>query len=240
MAVQYAFGQIVTNGLVLALDAADRNSYISGSATWNDLSGNGSNGILRQSGSSALPSYSGSNNGVLYFDGVGSHTTSSISSNITSGTISVWIYPSSNASNNFFAWSDSSTPISAYSHQLGINTSNKLVAYVYDQGTTTSKSFNGAATLSLNTWYNVIFQWVDGAGNTGNFRSYINGVQDGSLALTTAWKSGTSFWLGHRSGFGTLNAPFNGTISNTQIYNRALSASEILQNYNAQRARFGL
>ena len=38
--------RIVTNGLVLALDAADRNSYVSGSTTWFDLSGNSNNGTL--------------------------------------------------------------------------------------------------------------------------------------------------------------------------------------------------
>ena len=65
MAVQYAFGQIVTNGLVLALDAADRNSYVSGSTTWTDLSGNGLVGA--QSGST-FPTYNTGSGGNLVFN----------------------------------------------------------------------------------------------------------------------------------------------------------------------------
>ena len=64
MATQYAFGKIVTNGLVLALDAADRNSYVSGSTTWNDLSGNAYNGTLTN-----VPTYSIANGGNITFDG---------------------------------------------------------------------------------------------------------------------------------------------------------------------------
>ena len=56
--------KIVRDGLVLALDAADRNSYISGSTTWTDLSGNGNTGTLTNG-----PTYSSANGGSLVFDG---------------------------------------------------------------------------------------------------------------------------------------------------------------------------
>ena len=64
MATQYAFGKIVTNGLVLALDAADRNSYVSGSAIWFDLSGNNLTGSLINT-----PTYSSLNSGNFIFNG---------------------------------------------------------------------------------------------------------------------------------------------------------------------------
>jgi len=65
MATQFAFGQIVTNGLVLALDAADRNSYISGSTTWRDLTSNSFNGTLTNG-----PTFNSANGGSIVFDGV--------------------------------------------------------------------------------------------------------------------------------------------------------------------------
>ena len=64
MAVQYSFGKIVTDGLVLCLDAADRNSYVSGSSTWRDVAGS-NNGTLTNG-----PTFSSANGGSLVFDGV--------------------------------------------------------------------------------------------------------------------------------------------------------------------------
>ena len=67
MATQYAFGKIVTNGLVLALDAADRNSYVSGSTTWGDLTGNTNATLLGSVG------YSNLAGGSLIFNGSSSY-----------------------------------------------------------------------------------------------------------------------------------------------------------------------
>jgi hypothetical protein len=63
MATQYAFGQIVTNGLVLSLDAADKNSYPGSGTVWSDLSGNNNNNTLV-----ATPTFSSANGGSLVFN----------------------------------------------------------------------------------------------------------------------------------------------------------------------------
>ena len=65
MGTQYAFGQIVTDGLVLCLNASDRNSYVSGSTTWNDVSGQGNNGTLTNG-----PTFNSSNGGTIITDAV--------------------------------------------------------------------------------------------------------------------------------------------------------------------------
>jgi hypothetical protein len=70
MATQYAFGKIVTNGLVLALDAADKNSYPGSGTTWRDMSGNNSNSTLTNS-----PTFNSANGGSIVFDGVDDYTT---------------------------------------------------------------------------------------------------------------------------------------------------------------------
>jgi hypothetical protein len=64
MAVQYANGKIATNGLILALDSGDRNSYSGSGTSWTDLSGNGNTGTLTNG-----PTYSSTNGGSIVFDG---------------------------------------------------------------------------------------------------------------------------------------------------------------------------
>jgi hypothetical protein len=85
MAVQYASGKIVTSGLVLALDAADKNSYPGSGTTWTDLSGNGNNGTLVNG-----PTFSSANGGSIVFDGVDDYVTCGTNSStlVSSMTIS--------------------------------------------------------------------------------------------------------------------------------------------------------
>ena len=96
-----AFGngpRIITNGLVLALDAADRNSYVSGSTTWTDLSGNGRNATLTNG-----PTFNSENGGCIVFDGVDDYALSSLSVNsITNVTIQCWVNISSTSKKGAF------------------------------------------------------------------------------------------------------------------------------------------
>ena len=84
MATYYS-PKIVTDGLVLALDAANRKSYNSGSTTWYDLSGNNNNGTLYNG-----PTFNSANSGSIVFDGVDDYSTSFISSPGSNFTISFW------------------------------------------------------------------------------------------------------------------------------------------------------
>jgi hypothetical protein len=84
MATQYTFGKIVTDGLVLALDAADRNSYVGGSTVWNDVSGNNYTGSLVNG-----PTFS---NNSIVFDGVDDYVDCGLSTfQPTQITLSVWV-----------------------------------------------------------------------------------------------------------------------------------------------------
>ena len=56
---------LIQDGLVLDFDASDRNSYVSGSTTWFDLSGNSNNNAVLVNG----PTFTGSNGGAIVFDG---------------------------------------------------------------------------------------------------------------------------------------------------------------------------
>ena len=232
-------GYIVTNGLVLALDAADRNSYVSGSTTWVDISGNGNNGTLTNG-----PTYNSANGGSIVFDGVDDivNTFLNLGTNpIPSHTISVWFKTNSASGKKIIGVENvqNGQAASLYDRHLYVGTNSKLYYAVYD---TKSNFITSSANVTNNIWKNAtavctgansISLYVDGTLNgstTGNGYSGYNGsyIRIGGYALDASTHPNS------------LPGYFTGNISVVQIYNRALSASEIQQNYNAQKSRFGL
>jgi hypothetical protein len=229
MATQYAFGQIVTNGLVLSLDAADKNSYSGSGTVWSDLSGNNNTGTLTNG-----PTFSSANGGSIVFDGVDDfvNTTSSSSGSATSNyTFSVWLNPSTTS---FYALQRGNDGAgNGWSLLAGVDTKYRVGVVTISPsivGYVTTSSF--AATL--NSWANITGVW-----NAGSSLSlYINGNLANSISIPgTTLRGSTLGWVLGRL---TTTAYSQGKISNTQIYNRALSTTEVLQNYNEQKSRFDL
>ena len=215
MACNYQ-GKIVTNGLVLCLDAADKKSYPGTGTTWLDRSGNGNNGILTNG-----PTFSSDNGGSIVVDGVNDYISSVTLStlSITDLTIQVWVYP---------------TNISSYTtvfDTLGRNLSLWIGTTYYGLGgasTGGSPSFN----WQNNTWVCITMLK---SSNTGqiikNNYDFSDNVATGST-FTNQLQFGSN-----PSGGGT---PFVGRYGSIKLYNRALSQSEIQQNFNATRGRFGI
>lgn len=221
--------EVANIGLVLNLDAGNSRSYPGSGTSWGDASGIAASTTLVNA-----PTFSSN---YLTFNGTNQCATAPINLNYTQGTISLWIYPTAANNNNFCVYTNNA-PTSSYTHQLGISTGNKLLAYIYDQGAPLARLSTGTTTLNLNTWYNLSLVWLNG----GYFRSYINAVQETTSALTTAWASGSNFWLGSNTGGGS-GAPANyfaGRMSIVQVYNRALSVAELQQNFEALRGRYGI
>jgi hypothetical protein len=224
MATQYAFGQIVTNGLVLALDAADQNSYTSGSTTWYDLSGNGNNGTLTNG-----PIYSLTNGGAIVFDGSNDYVDCG---NLNVGnTISVFSWFNSTINNGSQNVVVSKTD-SGFTTGWELENNNGTLRATLRPSVSNSNNVTGGA-ITLGNW------------NYGGFtcdnttiKLYLNGILTSTSAVSPAitLNSSENVTIGRRA----TGQYFTGNISNVQIYNRALSASEVLQNYNAQKSRFGL
>ena len=212
MAVQYAFSKIVTDGLILALDAADKNSYPGSGTTWTDLSGNGNNGTLTNG-----PTFSSANGGSIVFDGVDdSVTVSSIT----------WTPPAFTV--NWFTFGNTRTNfnqvIGAGWGAFLFHTDAQGSAYVGTDVTTRLTPSNiPNDTYQLNVYQNFTFTYGNGVGSL--FKNGIF-VASKSMNAPTAWPQ---FYIS-----------INGRMASTQIYNRALSPQEILQNYNAQKSRFNL
>lgn len=225
--------QLVTNGLVLYLDASDRTSYVSGSTMWRDLSA-GNNGTLTNG-----PTFNSGNGGSIVFDGTNDYVDcgNTVGNFGTSNfTLSAWVKTTS-TSRSILAKQISN---GWNGFNFYINTTGKLQPTV---DWTTSAQFGYIiSNTSVNTgvWVYCVFVFI---GTTkSNWKIYINGVSDsfteGGVDIAGSGINNSALFTLAKREFpeGTLT----GNISLVQIYNRALSAQEVLQNFNAQRQRFNI
>jgi len=219
------------SSLVLELDAADRNSYVSGSTVWRDLTANNFTGSLING-----PTFSSANLGNIAFDGADDYVEVSNNSslNSTSGTISIWFRYASVAG---------AFGVASIIGKHDITQSrNGWVIFIDSSGIVGSQIKNNSQTTNLtptppyspNTWTNITLTYTSGVSSElyGNAIQYSSGSCI-SFTITSQplriVDSVDSFW-------GTML----GNVSAIQVYNRALSASEVLQNYNALKPRFNL
>ena len=229
--------KIVTSGLTLCLDAANKVSYPSpDDSRWYDLSGNNNRGTLTNG-----PTFSNLNGGCIVFDGTDDYVNIPYNVNLnptTNVSVSVWsrLTVSDSSIRNPIELSASADELyyilwrgdlSPKRWTFGIRQSNNT--YAETQSTDTN--------FSINTWYNLT---LVANSSTGLVSLYINGILDGSIAYNGTLKQNAAATLSIGSDPGVARRYWQGNISNAQIYNRALTATEILQNYNATKTRFGL
>ena len=225
MALQHS-PSIVTDGLVLCLDAANPKSYPGSGTAWTDLSGNGNTGTLTNG-----PTYSSGNAGYLTLDGSNDYINgTSISSQLTTDiTAEAWVYVSS-------AGVDWVRIIGT-----GGNTGNRTFGLWYASnrrllwqryGTADPTIYPTSPILQLNTWHHVA------ATTSGSSHAlYLDGVSIGTNTAAGPWSASNEAVTIGFAGFHTYH---NGRISNARLYTRGLSTTEILQNFNALRGRFGI
>ena len=223
---------IVTNGLVLCVDAANSKSYPGTGTTWTDLMGSGKNGSLVNMNAS---NYSTANNGILTFDGTNETVnfgTGNTFFPMPAFTMDLWFRcdgttPTTGTLPGLFGWT--------YGMQLMIFTN--YIRMGLDNGT----SFTYLSSPTTYSFYNGSWNNVTVQADSTIIRLYINGQSAGTV--TTTW-SGATRWPTNTTNIGRDNndSPyyFRGAISNFKIYNRVLSAAEVQQNYNATRGRFGI
>jgi hypothetical protein len=232
---------IVLNGLVLYLDAANIKSYPGSGTTWTDLSGRGNTGTLVNT-----PTYSGSNGGSLSFNYTDleyvsfSNSSSLQFLNRLPYTLEAWVYPTRNpGANNYtgiFDREDSSVGSRDGYDLLFLGSSGTDTTFYIERFTTGAQTSIGGVVLnqsvSVNNWHHIVGTY-DGT----TLSLYRNGSSAGTPGTTTGniTNSSKTLTLGVRGG-----QYFDGRISNAKIYNRALSAAEVSQNFNALRGRYGI
>jgi len=249
MATQYANSQIVTNGLVLALDAADKNSYVGSGTTWTDLSGNNNSGSLVNS-----PTFNSTNGGGIVFNGTNQYGNLPISfANVSSSTCVFNLSFSSvttayriflcygNATSNYVC----NVRLSSSGDGIPSVGNARLAIRVADSGAAINNTIIGTTNMTTNIIYNIAFVMLH-----SSYKIYINGIEE-TLSVFGGLNNGK--WIGNgvtatNTGIALASQFFNstydnyfaGTLYTAQIYNRALSAIEVQQNYNAQKSRFNL
>ncbi len=221
---------IVTDGLVLWLDAAEPSSYPGSGTTWTDLSGNGNTGTLVNG-----VGYNSGNGGSLVFDGVNDFITLATPTNF-SGDFSycAWVYRSVVSPNGYTNVFTSTLQNEQY--QLD------LTGYQGGFGMYAAGAYNATQSnlISLNTWVNLVwirkdtglYGYLNGAEQFNPSNGFNAGLSTVSTAVSKvnkigAYSTGTSYNL-------------NGNIAQVSIYNRALTAAEVSQNFNATRSRFSI
>ena len=202
---------------------------------WTDISGNGNNGTLTNG-----PTYSSANGGSIVFDGVDDEvTTTTQFTNPQTFSIGAWFKTSSASGKKIigFEANQTGTASGSYDRQIYIGSDGKLYFGLYDGAIRFAIS---PLTYADNNWHYVVGTY----GSEGTtLRLYVDGV---SVATATAsfaqningyWRIAgyrTNAWTNAGDGY------FTGSISVAQVYNKALSAAEISQNYNTFAPRFGL
>jgi len=219
--------KIVTDGLVFCLDAANKRSYPGSGTTWYDKVG-GNDGTLTNG-----PTFSSDNGGGIEFDGTNDWITmsSSASDSYSDLTASTWVYPE-------FSSRTYGRTIVAYT----LSCDNQRFALEYGRTANRFDCLCGnklvySGALSNYNWYNVVSTSTYN-GSIYTHTLYINGQFSNSGTSTQA-PGGGKFYIGWYANCSPLNnSTWLGKISTVSIYNRALSAQEVLQNYEATKGRY--
>ena len=230
---------IVRNGLVLELDAASKNSYPGTGTAWTDLSGNGYNGTLTNA------TYSSNNGGSIVFNGTNSYVlfsnTSTILNGLSAASMNMWVNLTRRGGGGVkyqavAGWRDDGD---ADFYFLLIDGSGATVPTEFRTRTTTGQWDVSVSYLPyFGSW-----TFISTVVSSNRTDLYINGSLVGSNTNKTGAFGAASnqFRIGTDSAFPSLiTYPMQGNMANFLAYNRALSAAEVIQNYNATKSRFNL
>jgi len=245
MANQYG-PRIVTDGLVLCLDAGNNKSYAGSGTVWSNLASG--NSITLNSGQA----FSSDNYGYIIFNGTTNAIFPSVShSYLSSSCIETNVYSVSHGTGF--------KTIVGYRHNAGYSfptigsiylSANSLRASVITQSEV-YRTVTASGVFGTGTWYHIA---LNKDTTNGVLELFVNGTSAGKQTFNTStyaqW-SVTGNYIGANvldigkstntsSGQGWASDYFNGYISNIKLYSRILTTGEIQQNYNALKGRFGL
>ena len=227
--------RIVTDGLVLNLDAGYRASYNGTGDTWFDVSGNGNNGTLVNG-----VGYTADNGGALTFDGVNDYVTIPSSTleldTDTNFTLEYWVYTStSGLAPTVTVNAGTSKIIAFFINDVSFSTFYTILSESNYPGSGNSNALRATTNISTNTWTHVSIVRL-----SGTITIYMNGVASGSVS--NSYSSRPLNLIGAIAQGGAPNLYFlNGNISNVRIYKgKGLTAAEVQQNFNLLKGRYGL
>jgi len=219
---------IVQQGLVLNLDAGNIYSYGGAGTTFYDVSPTALSWTINNA------TYNSSDPKYFSYNGSNSWLQSSTSAAFDTQTLTMecWFYTSVVVQNGFlFEKGAVNSQYSMFLNQGDVFYFRTIGGTINNQDLT----FTSSTYLTANVWNHVICTY------NGSIKIiYVNGVQVASVNASGTLNTGqTNQYIGKYGDAGN-NYPFNGRIGESRVYNIALSAAQVLQNYNATKGRFGL
>lgn len=229
--------KIVTDKLVFNLDFGNKKSYLGSGTICTNLTRDKSTGSLVNGAS-----YNNSNGGSLSFNGTNQYINfndNSLNLDLSDKSFQCWINKSGIGTNQPLIDKDKDIAGVGYGGWgFWIQSNNKLWWWNHSS---LDLLDDGSLSISTGVWTNVAVSW-DKTAKSASF--YINGILNSTKSnggINEVTSSGAYLSIGAmRMPSGTPQWYFNGSISQVIMYNKAMSSTEILQNYNATKGRFGL
>ena len=227
MAQTYGPPPIVTDSLVLLLDAGSTASYPGSGGTWSDLSDNGNNGSISYATFSTS-----TGNKAIAFDGTDDWVDVGDIGDVfgTSFAVDLWIYPENLTDRQEFIGQKVN---STNWWRFGIDSSGEGGNYEIDVEVSDSRvvALNPDKSFVINKWQHIVL-----SRNSSDWNFYLNGALDVTASdADTIPDMAASVKIGK-----AVDSSYEGQMAVVRVYNRYLTAAEILQNFNAQRGRFGV
>ena len=219
--------KIVTNGLVLALDAGNRKSYPGSGTAWTDLSGNGNHGTLTNG-----PTYDNNNLGSFVFNGTDKYINGSLPTVGAGAAVTIEAVIKLNdvtlgTTKDIINQGRSGT---TFSYGMIINGNNLRF-----RNSNSDHALSLPTALITGVWYHLVLSSL-GAVTTG----YCNGISQGTAAVGVTTNSIADYHISRRSS-NSASEFMNGNIALIRVYNnRAFTSTEVQQNFNALRGRYGI
>jgi len=230
----HANPKIVTDGLVLCLEAGDGKSYSGSGTTWTDRSGNGNHGTLTNG-----PTFSSDNNGLIQLDGTNDNIRTLWGANHNPYnnpiTVSCW-FKIDSITKNMMILSTGQYRGNANGNQrlyFGIDTgiSEKFGWGIYADAWGNNEI--SGITANTSDWFNVTI-----VVNNTNAYCYINNVLRDTKSVDSSYVLNDELWVGTHDS--DTDFELHAKISNVMVYEKDLSEAERTQNFNVTKSRFGL
>jgi len=235
--------KFITNGLILALDAANPKSYVGSGTAWSDISGKSNNGTLTNG-----PTFNSSNGGSIFFDAVNDYVGIPFTTILNDCTFSVW-FKNTSTKNYQYLISLGNTSNSVNSFHIDLNdgdlgnVARTVWVYWNSNGSLYSvvASAGSVGDWSDSTWRNYVFT----RSSADTTRHYMNGIEvtsgvtrNGSQTSQFGGGAGYALDIGRYANGLYGGIEYGGNVGNVFIYNRALTAQEVYQNYNSHKPRY--
>ena len=227
---------VVTDGLVLAVDAANPTSYPGSGTTCNDLTITQNNGTLING-----TSFDTSNKGVFDLDGVNDRITfNNLNIGINDISIQMWVKTTKSSFNYPMAQGGGANSSGERGVGIGLTGDGYVYGFINSSNTRIMVNTNPIKSVNDGNWHNIAGVWD----RSDKLTWYVDGVfdQEGDISSTDGQSITLEkdLYIGNYGTAPNTTGAFNGSIGPAYVYMRTLSVNEIFQNYNALKSRFGL